>query len=79
MTRVGFAGVGRMGALMATNLARSGFQLALWNRSIDKAEQLAAATNAVVLATPRDLAEGCDVVITMLGRRPRVGAGASGR
>ena len=66
MTRVGFAGLGRMGVPMASNLARAGFELALWNRSIDKAEQLAAATNAVVLATPRDLAEGCDVVITML-------------
>lgn len=27
MTRVGFAGLGRMGALMATNLARAGFEL----------------------------------------------------
>ena len=66
MTRVGFAGLGRMGAPMASNLARAGFELALWNRSIATAEQLAAATNAEVRATPRDLAEGCDVVITML-------------
>jgi 3-hydroxyisobutyrate dehydrogenase-like beta-hydroxyacid dehydrogenase len=66
MTRVGFAGLGRMGSLMASNLARAGFQLALWNRSIEKAEQLAGATGAVVLATPRELAESSDVVITML-------------
>lgn len=66
MTRVGFAGLGRMGVPMASNLARAGFQLALWNRSIATAEQLAARTNADVRATPRELAEGCDVVITML-------------
>jgi 3-hydroxyisobutyrate dehydrogenase len=66
MTRVGFAGLGRMGVPMASNLARAGFQLTLWNRSTATAEQLAAATNAEVSATPRDLAEGCDVVITML-------------
>ena len=66
MTRVGFAGLGRMGALMASNLAGAGFQLALWNRSREKAEQLAGATNAVVSTTPRELAERSDVVITML-------------
>ncbi len=66
MTRVGFAGLGRMGVPMASNLARAGFQLSLWNRSIATAEQLAAATNAEVRATPRDLAESCDVVVTML-------------
>ena len=66
MTRVGFAGIGRMGSPMASNLARAGFQLALWNRSIEKAEQLAGGMGAVVLATPRELAESSDVVITML-------------
>jgi len=66
MTRVGFAGLGRMGALMASNLAGAGFPLALWNRSREKAEQLAGATNAVVSTTPRELAERSDVVITML-------------
>lgn len=66
MTRVGFAGLGRMGALMATNLARAGFELTLWNRSREKAEQLAGPTNAVVSTTPRELAERSDVVITML-------------
>jgi 3-hydroxyisobutyrate dehydrogenase-like beta-hydroxyacid dehydrogenase len=66
MTRVGFAGLGRMGALMASDLAREGFQLALWNRSIEKAEQLAGTTNAVVSATQRELAERSEVVITLL-------------
>jgi 3-hydroxyisobutyrate dehydrogenase len=66
MTRVGFAGLGRMGSLMASNLAGAGFPLALWNRSRERAEQLAEATTAVVSTTPRELAERSDVVITML-------------
>lgn len=66
MTRVGFAGLGRMGAPMAANLARAGFELALWNRSADKAGQLARALDVSVLDTPRSLAECADVVITML-------------
>jgi 3-hydroxyisobutyrate dehydrogenase len=66
MTSVGFAGLGRMGSLMASNLAGAGFPLAVWNRSRGTAEQLAGATNAVVSTTPRELAECSDVVITML-------------
>lgn len=66
MTTVGFAGLGRMGAPMAVNLARAGFPLILWNRSADKAEALARSVHASVPASPRGLAEGCDVVITML-------------
>lgn len=66
MTRVGFVGLGRMGAPMAANVADAGFDLVVWNRSIARAEQVAAKTNATVCATPRELAERCDVVITML-------------
>ena len=40
--RVGIAGLGRMGAHMARNLARAGHDVTLWNRSRDKAEALAA-------------------------------------
>ena len=81
MTRVGLAGLGRMGALMATNLSRAGFPLSLWNRSTAKAEQLAQETNAAVCNTPRELAEGSDVVITMLAdddASERVHQGADG-
>jgi 3-hydroxyisobutyrate dehydrogenase len=65
-TRVGFVGLGRMGAPMAANLAAAGFELGVWNRSIARAEQMALQTNATVCATPRELAENCDVVISML-------------
>lgn len=66
MTRVGVAGLGRMGVPMASNIADAGFALALWNRSVEKAETLARATGATVCDTPRALAEATDVVITML-------------
>lgn len=55
-----------MGAPMAANLARAGFGLALWNRSPEKAERLAAELTADVCLTPRQLAERSEIVITML-------------
>ncbi len=66
MTSVGFAGLGRMGAPMASNVARAGFPLVVWNRSADKAEAVARSTGASAVPTPRELAERSDVVITML-------------
>ncbi|MFT7474511.1 MAG: 3-hydroxyisobutyrate dehydrogenase-like beta-hydroxyacid dehydrogenase [Verrucomicrobiales bacterium] len=66
MTKVGVVGLGRMGGPMSTNLASSGFEVLLWNRSIDKANTLAEASGANVCQTPRELAESSDVVITML-------------
>ena len=64
--QVGFAGLGRMGREMALNLARAGHDLVLWNRSRDRAEALASETGAQVAASPRELAERCDIVVTML-------------
>ena len=66
MTRIGFAGLGRMGAPMAANLARAGFQLSVWNRTPDRAARFAETTDAMVRETPRELAETSDLVITML-------------
>ena len=40
--RVGFAGLGRMGAHMARNLSRAGHKVTLWNRTPGKAQALAA-------------------------------------
>lgn len=63
---IGFAGLGRMGAHMATNLAAAGHDLTLWNRSGEKAVALAAQVGAQAAKTPRELSDKCDVVITML-------------
>ena len=60
--RVGFAGLGRMGAQMARNLARAGHDVTVWNRSSGPA----AAFGDKVANTPRALAEETEVVVTML-------------
>ena len=40
MTTVAVLGTGKMGGAMASRLAASGFDLVLWNRTPEKAEQL---------------------------------------
>ncbi len=64
--RVGFAGLGRMGGHMAANLVAAGHGVKVWNRSPLAAAQLAARTGVAVAQTPRDLAAGAEVVVTML-------------
>lgn len=64
--RVGFAGLGRMGAHMARNLSRAGFDLTLWNRSGEKAQALAAELGCDVADNPRALSDAADVIVTML-------------
>ena len=63
--RVGFIGLGIMGLPMARNLTRAGYDLVVHNRSPDKAGQLAR-DGAVVAASPAEVAERSDVVITVL-------------
>lgn len=51
---------------MARNLARAGYDLTVWNRSQAKAQALAAEVGCRVAATPKALAQACEVVVTML-------------
>jgi 3-hydroxyisobutyrate dehydrogenase len=60
MKRIGFVGLGTMGAGMAKNLAKKGYPLAVWNRSPERAREL----GLEQVASPRALAERSDVVIT---------------
>jgi 3-hydroxyisobutyrate dehydrogenase len=68
--RVGFAGLGRMGAHMAGNLVAAGHDVTVWNRSPEKAADLAGRTGCAVVATPLELSEACEVVVTMLADDP---------
>jgi 2-hydroxy-3-oxopropionate reductase len=68
---VGFVGLGIMGKPMAKNLMEAGYELVVHNRSPEKAEELAA-EGATAAGSPREVAEGCDVVITMLPDSPQV-------
>lgn len=66
MTVAAFLGTGTMGAPMAANLVRAGFDLRLYNRTRSKAEAVAADVDSLVADTPAEAARGADVVITML-------------
>jgi 3-hydroxyisobutyrate dehydrogenase-like beta-hydroxyacid dehydrogenase len=63
---VGFIGLGIMGSRQAANLARAGYELTVHNRTREKADAWAAEHGGHVAATPRELAERSDVVITMV-------------
>ncbi|MGW5685186.1 NAD(P)-dependent oxidoreductase [Nonomuraea sp. NPDC003754] len=65
MTRVAVLGTGIMGAAMARNLARAGHEVAVWNRTRERALPLEA-DGAVVAAGPAEAVAGAEVVITML-------------
>lgn len=62
--KIGFIGLGNMGAAIAANLVRAGHDVAVWNRSAAKARSLVA-LGAVHAPTPRAAAE-CETVLTML-------------
>jgi 2-hydroxy-3-oxopropionate reductase len=72
-TRVGFIGLGLMGRPMGLNLLKAGFPLTVWNRTRARAEALAAA-GAAVAASPREVAERSDVVITIVSDPPALEA-----
>jgi len=74
---VGFIGLGIMGRPMAKNLMEAGYDLVVHNRSPEKAEELAG-EGATAAGSPREVAEGCDVVITMLPDSPQVEVVLSG-
>src|SRR5437870_903990 len=63
---VGFIGLGRMGKPMASNIARQGFPLYVYNRTRSTAAEFANRTGALLADSPAELASKCDVIITML-------------
>ncbi|MGA9859896.1 MAG: 2-hydroxy-3-oxopropionate reductase [Solirubrobacteraceae bacterium] len=71
MQRIGFIGLGIMGAPMAANLLTAGYPLTVHNRSRGAVEDLCG-DGAVAAGSARELAAGSDVVITMLPDSPDV-------
>jgi len=63
--RVGFLGLGAIGAPMAAHLAKRD-SLTVWNRTRARATEFAALHKAQAAATPREAASGAEVVITCL-------------
>lgn len=62
---IAFLGAGVMGAPMAKNLGKAGFEVRLWNRSEDKA-QAASGGGATAVSSIKEALSGADVLITML-------------
>jgi len=60
-----------MGAAMAANLARAGFELSVWNRTPGRAEDLKA-LGAKEVASPRELAAASEVVVTCVTDSPQM-------
>ncbi len=70
-TKVGFIGLGIMGAPMAMNVLKAGYPLTVWNRTASKGEALRKA-GAAWADSPADVARNSDVVITIVSDTPDV-------
>ncbi|MBC2389274.1 NAD(P)-dependent oxidoreductase [Listeria booriae] len=66
MKKIGFIGVGVMGASMVRNLMVAGFEVHIYTRTKSKAESVIQ-EGAIWHETPQDLAPLVDVLITMVG------------
>ncbi len=64
MAKLGFLGLGAMGAPMVARLIEAGHQVTVWNRTRSRAEAFQG--RAAIAAAPADAARGVDAVITML-------------
>jgi 2-hydroxy-3-oxopropionate reductase len=76
--KVGFVGLGIMGAAMAGSLLEADHELVVHNRTRTKAEQLIS-YGALVADSPREVAEVSDIVITMLPGPPEVDEVVAGK
>jgi 3-hydroxyisobutyrate dehydrogenase-like beta-hydroxyacid dehydrogenase len=75
--RIGFAGLGAMGAGIAQRIAEAGHEVTVWNRTPAKAQALIDAGLGWA-ATPRELAGSSDVLFTMLTDSRAIEATAEG-
>lgn len=64
--KVAFIGLGDIGQLMASHLARDPFELVVWNRTASKAEEFARSHKALVATSPADAVHEVDVAVTCL-------------
>ena len=61
--RIGFIGLGHMGSHMVMRLIDAGYQLTVYDRTRQKAQEIAQ-RGATVAGTPRELAASCQVVMS---------------
>ncbi|MEO9256186.1 MAG: NAD(P)-dependent oxidoreductase [Tepidiformaceae bacterium] len=75
--RVGFVGLGIMGAPMAANLLKAGFKVTVWNRTASRADGLVAA-GAIRAGSPAEVAAASEVTVSCVTDSPDVEAVALG-
>ena len=63
--RVAFLGLGAIGEPMAAHITRDPFDLTVWNRTQEKAEDFAARHSVRVAATPAAAVRDAELVITV--------------
>jgi 3-hydroxyisobutyrate dehydrogenase-like beta-hydroxyacid dehydrogenase len=78
MTKIGFIGLGNMGLNMAKNLIAAGYHLQVYNRSIEKADELEQSA-ITKCKSPAEAASNVPVVITMLADDDVVKATVTGK
>lgn len=78
MKTLGFIGTGGMGAGMAANLIKAGYQLVVNDLNREQAKGLEA-RGAKFVDSPRAVAESCDLVLSMLPHNDAVKAVALGK
>src|ERR687885_161193 len=64
--KVGFVGLGAICRPMADRVADAGFELTVWNRTLDKARAFASETGARCASTPAEAARDAEIVVTCL-------------
>ena len=69
--RVGFIGLGTMGASMAANLVRAGFEVTVWNRSVGRDTEVLA-LGARRAASPAEVGASSDIVVLCVTDSPQV-------
>lgn len=77
MEKVGFIGLGIMGKPMALNLLKAGYELSVLEKNRAAAELVEAGAQA--FPASKDIAQHCDIVITMLPDSPEVKEVVAGR
>jgi 3-hydroxyisobutyrate dehydrogenase len=73
MDRVGFVGLGTMGAAMAANIVRAGFPLTVWNRTPGRGQELVDLGTSFA-ETPAAVAADSDIVVICVSDTPDVEA-----
>lgn len=73
MAKIGWIGLGNMGNPMSQNLLKAGHEVTVWNRTKSKADAVLAA-GAKWADSPKEIAEKCEFIFTMVADGPTLQA-----